>query len=219
LVTDHLGTPIAGDVLGVITAQFLGADTICTPVTSNSMVAQMPQFDLHQTQVGSPFVIAAMQAVFAKNPAARVAGFEANGGFLMGFDGAVPAAMTRDAMLPILAVLTVGLTGEASLRTCVDALPSRFTAADRVADTDANKVLKLMDKLQDHAAAEAFLGKKITAINRLDGMRMTDDLGRIVHLRPSGNAPEFRCYTEAETVRIAQQMLANMMMKLAAELR
>ena len=37
-----------------------------------------------------------------------------------------------------------------------------------------------------------------------DGLRMTLADGRIVHLRPSGNAPELRCYAEADSVEVAQ---------------
>jgi phosphomannomutase len=39
----------------------------------------------------------------------------------------------------------------------------------------------------------------VASVNDLDGLRMTFDSGDIVHLRPSGNAPELRCYTEADS--------------------
>jgi phosphomannomutase len=43
-------------------------------------------------------------------------------------------------------------------------------------------------------------------------MRLTLQNGDIVHLRPSGNAPELRCYAEADTeekaVSLANQVLA-----------
>ena len=32
-----------------------------------------------------------------------------------------------------------------------------------------------------------------------DGLRITFSNDEILHLRPSGNAPELRCYTEADT--------------------
>ncbi|HVI73717.1 MAG TPA: hypothetical protein VM683_01920, partial [Anaeromyxobacteraceae bacterium] len=35
--------------------------------------------------------------------------------------------------------------------------------------------------------------------NQVDGLRVTLAGGDIVHLRPSGNAPELRCYAEADT--------------------
>ena len=38
------------------------------------------------------------------------------------------------------------------------------------------------------------------------GLRIGFDNGEIVHLRPSGNAPELRCYNEAETPQRAQEL-------------
>ena len=40
---------------------------------------------------------------------------------------------------------------------------------------------------------------------------MTFDSDEVVHLRPSGNAPEFRCYTEAATVDRAGELNAACM--------
>lgn len=223
LVSDALGAPIAGDILGVITAQFLGADTVCTPVTSNTMIAQMPQFDLHQVRVGSPFVIAAMQAALAQNPAARVVGYEANGGFLLGFDAVMPngftlpALISRDAVLPILAVLSAAYGAGKSVRDLCAAYPQRFTAADKLQDIDPHIALIFMDKLRNGGLA-AFIGAPIARMDMTDGLRIWDDKGRIIHLRPSGNAPEFRCYTEGESPEICADLLRKTMAKLAQAL-
>ncbi|WP_425327150.1 hypothetical protein [Rhizobium sullae] len=40
-----------------------------------------------------------------------------------------------------------------------------------------------------------------------DGLRVTLADKRIIHFRPSGNAPEMRCYVEAETEQAASQLL------------
>ena len=45
----------------------------------------------------------------------------------------------------------------------------------------------------------------VTSLDFTDGPRITFESGDIVHLRPSGNAPEFRCYTEADTEALAVQ--------------
>ena len=37
----------------------------------------------------------------------------------------------------------------------------------------------------------------VLTIDQTDGLRVEFDTGDIVHLRPSGNAPELRCYTES----------------------
>ena len=45
-----------------------------------------------------------------------------------------------------------------------------------------------------------------STINRTDGVRVTFANGEIIHLRPSGNAPEFRCYTEASSDTRAHEL-------------
>lgn len=37
---------------------------------------------------------------------------------------------------------------------------------------------------------------KVVDMNKIDGLRLTLDNENIIHLRPSGNAPELRCYVE-----------------------
>jgi phosphomannomutase len=44
------------------------------------------------------------------------------------------------------------------------------------------------------------------AIDTTDGLRMTFSSGDIVHLRPSGNAPELRCYAESASIESASQL-------------
>ena len=41
------------------------------------------------------------------------------------------------------------------------------------------------------------LPSDLVGVNEVDGFRMTFSNGAIVHLRPSGNAPELRCYAES----------------------
>ena len=40
---------------------------------------------------------------------------------------------------------------------------------------------------------------RVASLNRTDGLRIIFANEEIIHLRPSGNAPEFRCYAEATT--------------------
>ena len=44
------------------------------------------------------------------------------------------------------------------------------------------------------------------SIDVTDGVRMTFDNDDIVHLRPSGNAPELRCYTESNSQDNAERL-------------
>lgn len=214
LVADAAGAVIVGDVLGQITAQLIGAEIVVTPVSSNTGAEAGLAFDrVIRTKIGSPYVIAGMESV----PGEKVVGYEANGGFLLGFDavgpaGPLPALMTRDSHLPIIGALLAA--GRAGLAALVAAEPARFTAADRLQEVPTDVSQALVARLQgDTAARTAFLADLDLGVERgldtTDGLRITLDTGRIVHLRPSGNAPELRFYAEAESPEMAGAMLAT----------
>lgn len=211
LLTDAQGQVIPGDMLGQITAQVLGAGVVVTPVSSNTGVDALGFRQVIRTRIGSPFVIAGMAAARAADPTARVVGYEGNGGFLLGFDAAAPGPlpdlMTRDSHLPIIAPLVAA--GEAGLAALVAAQPARFTAADRVPETPADLSMALVAALDvDPAPLLSGLGADApVGTDRTDGLRLTLAAGRVVHLRPSGNAPELRLYAEAETPAAAKALL------------
>jgi phosphomannomutase len=46
----------------------------------------------------------------------------------------------------------------------------------------------------------------VAALDATDGLRITFVNGEIAHLRPSGNAPELRAYTEADSPERAEEM-------------
>lgn len=222
LLTDAAGTVIAGDVLGILTARSFGAQHICTPVSSNSMIEELAEFSqITRSKIGSPFVIEAMLAAQAQQADAKVAGFEANGGFLLGFDaagpqGQLPALMTRDAFLPLIAPLAAARATGQSLRQMIADLPARVTAADRLSPVSKDAAAMLMDALlRSEAARSALLAQlRLPApahLDVIDGLRLSFTGGRVVHLRPSGNAPEFRIYTEADTNAAAQALLQSAM--------
>lgn len=227
MLCDASGQIIPGDVLGVLTARQIGAQVICTPISSNSMVRQIPEFrTVHLTRIGSPHVIAAMGQALQADPAARVAGFEANGGFLLGFavtgpGGLLPPLMTRDCLLPILAPMIAARDAGLSLRALAQRLPARFTAADRLQDVDSAAATGWLAQLAgDRAVRAAFFADMPpeTGIDITDGLRVQFADGTYVHLRPSGNAPEFRCYTEADSPDRAAALLAHYLRALSAAL-
>ncbi|MGB5201100.1 MAG: phosphomannomutase, partial [Sedimenticolaceae bacterium] len=49
----------------------------------------------------------------------------------------------------------------------------------------------------------------VADLDTTDGLRMTLSNAEIVHLRPSGNAPELRCYTEADSAERAALLNAE----------
>ncbi|ATG48141.1 phosphomannomutase [Celeribacter ethanolicus] len=220
MLSDETGKVIPGDILGVLTARLLGAKSVVTPVSSNDMVRRLPEFDeVILTRIGSPFVIEGMAR--AAHP--EIVGFEANGGFLLGFEARIAAPLsplpTRDCMLPILAPLAAAQRSRTCLTELVAALPPCFTAADRVQDIDTEKAKAFLDALiRDDTARTAFFAPfgHIATTDLTDGLRVDFDSGDVLHLRPSGNAPEFRIYAQAQNedkalalVRHAYQSVAN----------
>ena len=65
----------------------------------------------------------------------------------------------------------------------------------------------LLERL--NADPESFLAAQgtIRAVSTIDGLRYELDTGDVIHYRPSGNAPELRCYTEAATPKRASDLL------------
>ena len=155
---------------------------------------------------------------------ARVVGYEANGGVLLGFDAQGPAGplaplMTRDCLLPMLAPLSMVVASSQTLADLVAALPARFTASDRLTGipTEASKPF-LEQVSQDTDARAAFFADMDDeqTVDLTDGLRVTFTSGDVVHLRPSGNAPEFRCYAEASSAARAQELLDRYLTQLKA---
>jgi phosphomannomutase len=65
------------------------------------------------------------------------------------------------------------------------------------------------DFAQDSKAIEKVFGDQfgeVKLIDLTDGVRITFQGEDIIHLRPSGNAPELRCYTEADSEQWVQEM-------------
>lgn len=206
LLADELGQVVPGDVLGQICAGLLGADVVVTTVSANTGVDLSGRFGrVIRTKIGSPHVIAAMQAA-----GGNVVGYEPNGGFLLGFDaldGALPRLMTRDSLLPLLATLIEGRrVGTVSARVAQE--PPRYTVTDRLEDVPFAASAALMAR--DLTVLVAPLGK-LVSVDRTDGVRITLDCGTVVHLRPSGNAPEFRVYAEAGSAAEAQDLMQRAM--------
>lgn len=221
LLTDAAGSVVPGDVLGVITARALAAQVVVTPVSSNTMVDLVPDFArVIRTKIGSPYVIAGMAE------GGNIVGFEANGGFLLGFDahgpaGPLPALMTRDSLLPIVASLAAA-RAQGSVMGLVAALPARYTASDRVQHVPTAQTQALLAHLAQDAAARAsfFAGNGPEAsLDLTDGLRITFADGQIVHLRPSGNAPECRCYAEADSPDQAWRIVRAHLARLAQILK
>jgi phosphomannomutase len=215
LLVDEEGKVVRGDVLGILVSDFLGADSVSTPVSCNTALEKSGRFaNVTRTRIGSPYVVEAMdRAVDAGRK--NVVGYEANGGYLTASDitdpetGAVlPALPTRDAALPIIAALLSAKRNSKKLSELVSDLPPRHTASGLLRGFPNDQGKALVAKFQE--AGEAFADEvfsssfgDVETMDFTDGARITFASGDIVHVRPSGNAPEFRVYTESSTEETA----------------
>ena len=215
LIADETGQPVSGDICGLLTALFLGADAIVTPITSNSGIDTIGSARVLRTKVGSPFVIAGMEE--ASSSAARgIVGFEANGGTLTASvfkvaGGELQPLPTRDSFLPILAVLSTARRSGKPVSEVKKGLGLPVTAADRLENCAPERSAALMAMLRSADARQSFLQPfgAVAKVDETDGLRVTLADGRVIHLRPSGNAPEMRCYVEASGEEAAADLLAD----------
>ncbi|WP_313613174.1 phosphomannomutase [Agrobacterium sp.] len=214
LLADETGTPLRGDLIGLITAGFLGAKVVVTPVTSNSGIEGNGDFDVARTKVGSPFVIAGMSEALAAGKDA-VMGFEANGGLLTASSFTVNGETlsplpTRDSFLPVLAVLSLAATKKQSLSDLAASYRLPVAAADRLENFAQEKSAALMSHLRaspDNLANFLSSVGSVKSTSDIDGLRVALTDGSTIHFRPSGNAPEMRCYVEAANQQEAEQLL------------
>jgi phosphomannomutase len=223
LVADEQGRWLRGDVAGTLCARFLAADVVCTPVSCSTAVEKCGWFEqVRRTRIGSPYVVAAMIQASGAG-ARRVVGYEANGGFLL--NSAIErggrklrALPTRDALIVILSTLLLARQQGQRVSELAASLPARFTASDRLKDFPTEKGRALLarfasgNEAADRAALEKVFGAlsgRVADLDRTDGLRVTFASDEIIHLRPSGNAPEFRAYAEADSEARARQVSAQ----------
>ncbi len=230
LVVDESGRFHRGDVLGLVTAELLRAGYAAISLsTTDALERRLEQraaaghrtMAVERTRIGSPHVIAAMQAAIAAGQP-RVVGWETNGGFLVGSplelpQGTLAPLPTRDALLPIIAVLVAARRRQVPLSQLFAELPQRATGAaliDGVPVATSQAVLAALRPAPGEpptAIGDAFaqipgLGEP-REVDQLDGLRVRFASGEIVHLRPSGNAPQLRAYAVADSDARVQALL------------
>lgn len=220
LVGDERGEWLRGDIAGVLCAQALGATAVVTPISSNTALEASGWFsETVRTRIGSPYVIAGMQSLSARG-IAPVVGYEANGGFLTDSDieregHVLPALPTRDAVIVAVTLIGAARAHQQPLSALAKSLPQRFTYSDRLKEFPTTLSAERFAAFQtgDLAADRAALDQVFSAefgpvaeVDQTDGIRMTLASGDILHLRPSGNAPELRAYTEADSPERARSL-------------
>ena len=219
LLTDETGAMVQGDILGTITSRLLEVEAVATPVSSNTMIDRIGLDRVVRTKIGSPYVIEVMEALCGEG-LRRVAGFEPNGGYLLGFEAErqgrrLSALLTRDFALPILAALVDARERGGSVSALVADLPDRRTATDRLQDIPVERSRALVNEVLtgDSSVLPDALGGPVQ-IDTTDGARLTFAGGEIVTIRPSGNAPELRAYVEADGMARASALLSDVLARL-----
>jgi phosphomannomutase len=221
LISDENGEWLRGDIVGLLTSKFLHIEALAVPVSCNTVIEKSNLFkNTIRTKIGSPYVIEAFEDLQSYN---SYAGFEANGGFLLGSNleennKTLDALPTRDALLPFIVILTQVVKENTTLSKLTTTLPQRFTSSDRIQKFPRENSMKLIEK--GLADTDALLNSfnltnlKVTDINTIDGLRLTLDNGNIIHLRPSGNAPELRCYCESAEQKIADDLVKKILTRI-----
>jgi len=215
LIADENGHWLRGDILGLLCAKAINAQALAVPVSCNTAIESCGSFEnVIRTRIGSPYVIAEFKkmAKTYKN----IAGFEANGGVLLGSDielngQTLKALPTRDAVLP--AIMLLGAAASSAISNLVSALPERITASDRIKNFATERSKEILaygaKNTENLLKALGLVDCNIENVNTTDGLRITLTDNRIVHLRPSGNAPELRCYAEADCATVAEQLVTQ----------
>ncbi len=229
LMTDEQGRWIRGDVLGLLSAAYLKAQAVATTITASKALEQSALFQrIARTKVGSPYVIDALNAL-SKAQYQPVVGYESNGGFLLATHAnlhhrSIAPLPTRDAVLPMLCVLAQAnaANNKRSIASLLETLPKRFTASGCIkAVARATSDQLLSDVRNHHSVIYTKLVNQFGPIletDLTDGVRMTFAQDHIIHLRPSGNAPELRCYVETADETNTALLLDEIIKLLSAHL-
>ena len=227
LVGDENGNWMRGDIAGTLCAQYLGALAVVTTVSCNTAVELCGAFpDVRRTRIGSPYVIEGIEQLIQAGRN-NVVGFEPNGGFLVGStierNGRLLAPLiTRDAVLPILCLLSMAKEKDCRVSALPLGLPARFTASDRLQSVPTAKSHQILAELAAPGMAiesllDGLCGKPIS-LDQTDGLRIFLENDEIVHFRPSGNAPELRCYAESASQERSRTLVQTSLQRMAARL-
>ncbi|WP_076588990.1 phosphomannomutase [Vibrio ostreicida] len=213
LVACEDGRWLRGDLLGLLCAEQLGVDALAVPVSCNTLIKSSSNIThVSHTKIGSPYVIAELNEL--SKTYKSIAGFEANGGFILGSDISINGCLleslpTRDSVLPALVLLAS--CGKRKIVDLVAEAETRFTYSDRIQNIPLDKSVRILNIAKSDIERFSWVllneKHKIASINLIDGLRIEFDNGDIMHLRPSGNAPELRCYAESNSEKRARYIV------------
>lgn len=222
-VIDETGVFHRGDVLGALVSIELNSQYTSVPVSASDAVdtiLEKNNISITHTKIGSPYVIKHMD-IGAKQGVS--VGWEVNGGFMTSSDisyrnGTLTKLPTRDAFLPILVVLGIASDQNIPLSQVFSSLPPRYTQAgllDNFPQETSRKILEVLGKQDDtsfklikHTFIEKDGFSEVEHIDTTDGIKIFFANNDVVHIRPSGNAPQLRIYSTADSRERADKIVA-----------
>jgi phosphomannomutase len=125
------------------------------------------------------------------------------------------ALPTRDAVIVQIGIMILAESASKTISELVADLPARFATSDRLKNFPIEESSIILanfssgDVCRDYETIENVFGSlcgKVASVDRTDGVRINFENSEVVHLRPSGNAPEFRCYNEAGSQQRVKEM-------------
>lgn len=226
LISDENGNWLRGDIVGLLTSNLLDIEALAVPVSCNTAIEKSNLFKkTFRTKIGSPYVIEAFEKLKTSGTGdlsqayKSFAGFEANGGFLLGSTlnqngNILDALPTRDALLPFIVLASNTVKEQTTLSKLVENLPQRFTSSDRIQEfprVNSMKLIEIGASAPESLLKQFKIEEKVVDINQIDGLRITLDNDNIIHLRPSGNAPELRCYVETNSQELSDSLVKQVL--------
>lgn len=222
LLSDEEGVWLHGDIIGTLCAMILNAKYVVVPMSCNTEVDAIDKFQqVVRTKIGSPYVIEKMNELIAQDKK-NVIGFEANGGVLLGTqmnnDKKTLAALpTRDGILPLICILYYIHSNHIKLSDLVKKYFHAYTASNSIKDISPLTSKLLFEYLQNNNIKSFFHSiSDVKRIDVLDGFAIYFKDDTMIYLRQSGNAPELRCYTQAnskENAELLNQQSINQIKK------
>src|SRR5262245_55800126 len=224
---------LPGDLIGIVVAEYLRADGASVPISANDAVERHlceRGVVLEKTKIGSPYVISALDELRRAGTRARIVGWEANGGLVIGSDIALTAGTltalwsrlpARFGCAGLLDNVPVDVS-QAILAHLIppgDVIEVEFNGDGRVFDRSRPGAAPTplpepatADWQQLNATLLRFftpaLGfDDVVRINVLDGIRVYFRNGDVAHIRPSGNAPQLRIYANSDSQVRADQIV------------
>ena len=228
LVADGAGRIVRGDVLGLITARYLGVDTVVVPVTAGSAIEHSGGFHTgaaHQGRLALRHRRHGTGDRRGREVRRRVRGQwrvpARIGRCARRQDPARPADPRRDAADP-------GHSGRrARGRLCPWPISSPRSTSARLRATGcpntpaerSGAFLRAARRGRRSGAPSFGRSARRTRSIEQDGIRIELDGGRTIHFRASGNAPELRCYAEAKSAMEAEDLVRWGLSAAAAAMR